>query len=150
MNDKYIEWLNNIPCGTELHTELVSIKNDQDDINDRFYRDLAFGTGGLRGIIGVGTNRMNVFTVGRATAGLAEYIIGNGINKSVVIAYDSRKMSREFAECAANVLSSRGISVYIFAEITRHKRHFYDVYQCVGDDDQELYGAVRRYGRDAH
>ena len=116
--DKYLEWLENTSDYPYLHDELAAIENDEAELEDRFYRDLAFGTGGLRGLIGAGTNRMNIFTVGRATFGLADYILEHDIARSVVIAYDSRRMSREFAERAAEVLSSKGITAYLFSEIT--------------------------------
>ena len=85
--------------------------------NDRFYRDLEFGTGGLRGVIGAGTNRMNVYTVKKATQGLAEYILENGVEKSVAIAYDSRNKSSYFAKSAAEVLAANGIKVHIYKEL---------------------------------
>ena len=116
--DKYHLWLEQTENNEIIHSELLSIQNSPAEIEDRFYRDLAFGTGGLRGVIGAGTNRMNVYTVGRATAGLAKYMIESGSIKKAVIAYDSRNMSREFAFRAADILSSKGIAVYIFNEIT--------------------------------
>lgn len=117
MNEKYSLWLEKLPDGDPLRTELESIKDNADEINDRFYKELKFGTGGLRGKIGVGTNRMNVYTVGRATMGFADYLIANG-KKSACIAYDSRKMSREFAFLAADVLSSFGVTAYVFDRLT--------------------------------
>ena len=114
MKNKYELWLNNTKDVKELQDELVSIKNNPQEIEDRFYRDLAFGTGGLRGVIGAGTNRMNIFTVMRATAGLGSYMIKSSAKKSVVIAYDSRNMSKEFAHSAAKILSSFEITAYIF------------------------------------
>ena len=95
--------------------ELESIKEDEKEIQDRFYRDLAFGTGGLRGVIGAGTNRMNIYTVRKATQGLANYIIKQGTkNKGVAIAYDSRRMSPQFAEEAALCLNANGIKSFVF------------------------------------
>ena len=95
--------------------ELKAIANDEAEINDRFYKDLAFGTGGLRGVIGAGTNRMNVYTVRKATQGLANYIIkNNGQDRGVAIAYDSRRMSPEFADEAALCLNANGIKAYVF------------------------------------
>lgn len=117
MLNTYQEWLKNA-FDSDIKNELLSIKDNPNEIEDRFYRSLEFGTGGLRGIIGAGTNRMNIYTVGRATLGLAEYIIKNGITPSVAIAYDSRNKSREFAFRAAEILSSKGIDAYIFSEIT--------------------------------
>jgi phosphoglucomutase len=99
-------------------TQIIS-EHNMNDIEDRFYRDLEFGTGGLRGVIGAGTNRMNIYTVGMATQGLANYIKSSGgMNKGVVIAYDSRRMSRAFSREAACVLAGNGIQVYLFQEIT--------------------------------
>ncbi len=113
----YERWLEFARENDEKMLEELSACNDA-EISDRFYRSLSFGTGGLRGVIGAGTNRMNVYTVSKATAGLADYVLETADNKSVVIAYDSRNMSREFAECAASVLSSYGIRAYIFDKIT--------------------------------
>ena len=111
------EWLNSVPCSDPLYAELLSVRNDPKETEDRFYRGLAFGTGGLRGILGAGTNRMNIYTVGRATFGLAGYLLKHCKNPSVVIAYDSRHMSKEFAFTAANILSSKGILTHIFGEL---------------------------------
>ena len=97
--------------------ELKRIANNRKEIEDRFYRSLSFGTGGLRGIIGAGTNRMNVYTVGRVTFGLTEYLLETGGN-SVVIAYDSRNKSAEFAHLVAGIASYRGIKSYLFSELT--------------------------------
>lgn len=116
-NPVYSQWLNALPESDPLRKELLSVQNDPKEIEDRFYRGLAFGTGGLRGIIGAGTNRMNLYTVGRATFGLAEYLLKQTTKPSVAIAYDSRNMSREFAHTAADILSSKGIRTYIFGEL---------------------------------
>lgn len=95
--------------------ELKSLEGNEDEIFDRFYRELEFGTGGLRGVIGAGTNRMNFYTVGRATQGLANFINKQGAAaKGVAIAFDSRRMSPEFADTAACVLAANGIKAYIF------------------------------------
>ncbi len=95
--------------------ELKSIADNEDEIFDRFYRELEFGTGGLRGVIGAGTNRMNFYTVGKATQGLANFINKQGAAaKGVAIAFDSRRMSPEFADTAACVLAANGIKAYIF------------------------------------
>ena len=96
-------------------SELKSLEGNEDEIFDRFYRELEFGTGGLRGVIGAGTNRMNFYTVGKATQGLANFINKQGAAaKGVVIAFDSRRMSPEFADTAACVLAANGIKAYIF------------------------------------
>ena len=116
--DKYLYWLENTKNVPEIQRELKGIEFDTAEREDRFYRDLAFGTGGLRGVIGAGTNRMNVYTVGRATMGLADYMLEARAKKSVVIAYDSRNMSPEFAMRAAEVLSSKGILAYVFDKLT--------------------------------
>jgi len=98
--------------------ELLSIKDNEDEIKDRFYKDLEFGTGGLRGVIGAGTNRMNIYTVRRATQGLANYIIKqNAKDKGVAIAYDSRFMSPQFADEAALCLAANGIKAYVFESL---------------------------------
>ena len=99
----YQEWVNSPLLSKEEKEELLAIKDDDKAIKDRFYRDLAFGTGGLRGVMEVGTNRMNRFVIRRATQGLANYLNKKEKNPSVAIAYDSRNQSSEFAkETAAN------------------------------------------------
>ena len=113
----YQEWLNKTADNAQVYNELVSIKEDGAAIEDRFFKGIAFGTGGLRGKIGAGTNRMNVYTVGRATFGLADYILKNGVKRSVGIAYDSRNMSKEFARLVAEIMSSQGIEAYLFEEL---------------------------------
>lgn len=116
--ERYKKWITDATFDEETRKELISIKDDEKDIEDRFYRDLEFGTGGLRGIIGAGTNRMNKYTVGRATQGLANYIIKRKVkNPSVAIAYDSRRFSYEFAMEAARVLNSNDIVAYVFSEL---------------------------------
>ena len=101
----------------ECKNELLSVKGMGKEIEDRFYKSLSFGTGGLRGIIGAGTNRMNIYTVGKATFGLAEYLLLAGGN-SIVIAYDSRNKSAEFARLSAEIMSYKGIKAYLFSELT--------------------------------
>ncbi len=113
----YELWLDKAVADPDLKVELESVSGDEDGKNDRFYRDLEFGTGGLRGVIGAGTNRMNVYTVKKATQGLAEYILENGVEKSVAIAYDSRNKSDYFARSAAEVLAANGIKVHIYKEL---------------------------------
>ena len=114
----YKEWLNNDYFDQETKNELLKIQNDEKEIEDRFYKNLEFGTGGLRGVIGAGTNRINKYTVRRATFGLANYILEKcgeeGKNKGVVIAYDSRYKSEEFCIEAAKTLAACGIKTYIF------------------------------------
>ncbi len=113
----YELWLDKAVADPDLKVELESVSGDEDGKNDRFYRDLEFGTGGLRGVIGAGTNRMNVYTVKKATQGLAEYILENDVEKSVAIAYDSRNKSDYFAKSAAEVLAANGIKVHIYKEL---------------------------------
>lgn len=113
----YNSWLDNPSIDEATKEELKNIKDDFNEIEDRFYKDLQFGTAGLRGVIGAGTNRMNKYTVRKATQGLADYITSNGEeakSRGVVIAYDSRRMSREFSEEAALVLAGNGIRSYLF------------------------------------
>ncbi|HCW80151.1 MAG TPA: phosphoglucomutase, partial [Ruminococcaceae bacterium] len=111
---EYERWLNTKLDDPDLATELKSIRGKPEEINDRFYRDLAFGTGGLRGVLGAGTNRMNVYTVRKATQGLANYLNSHGSNPSVAIAYDSRIKSDLFAKQAAAVLAANSIHVHIY------------------------------------
>ena len=113
--EKFEFWLNDDYFDAETKNELLAIRNDEKEVEDRFYKDLEFGTGGLRGVIGAGTNRMNIYTVRKASQGLANYIIkNNGQSKGVAIAYDSRRMSPEFADEAALCLAANGIKAYVF------------------------------------
>ena len=116
--ETYQQWSNSDYFDQETKTELLKIQNDEKEIEDRFYKNLEFGTGGLRGVIGAGTNRINKYTVRRATFGLANYILEKcgeeGKNKGVVIAYDSRYKSEEFCIEAAKTLAACGIKTYIF------------------------------------
>lgn len=118
VEEQYQLWLNDPAIDEATKQELTSIANDPKEIEDRFYRDLEFGTGGLRGVIGAGTNRMNLYTVGRATQGLAQFVNQTGAtNPSVVIAYDSRNQSPEFSLEAAKVLAGNGIKAYVFESL---------------------------------
>lgn len=113
--EKYNKWLKNPDIDEGTKEELLKIKNDEQEIKDSFYKDLEFGTAGLRGIVGVGTNRMNKYTVGKATQGLANYILKMGEEKrGVAIAYDCRNMSEEFSKLAALILNANGIKTYRF------------------------------------
>lgn len=113
--DVYQKWITSDYFDNATKEELLSIKDNEKEIEDRFYKDLEFGTGGLRGVIGAGTNRMNVYTVRKATQGLANYILKQGTaDKGVAIAYDSRRMSPEFADVAALCLNANGIKAYVF------------------------------------
>ncbi len=113
--DTYKEWCANEYFDEATRAELKSIEGNDAEIEDRFYKDLEFGTGGLRGVIGNGTNRMNIYTVRKATQGLANFIIKeNAVDRGVAIAYDSRRMSPEFADEAALCLNANGIKAYVF------------------------------------
>ena len=101
----------------ELSEELKSISNDEEAINDRFYKELEFGTGGLRGVLGAGTNRINMYTIGKATQGYANYLLSKGSSPSIAIAYDSRINSEKFAHHAACVMAANGIKVYLWKEL---------------------------------
>ena len=115
VKEQYEFWLSDSYFDDATKAELKAIASDDNEINERFYKNLEFGTGGLRGIIGAGTNRMNVYTVRKATQGLANYIIKQGAqSKGVAIAYDSRRMSPEFADEAALCLAANGIKAYVF------------------------------------
>ncbi|MBQ3969620.1 MAG: phospho-sugar mutase [Clostridia bacterium] len=113
----YNKWLENASDDSSLIDELKEIENDEKAIYDRFYRSLEFGTAGLRGVIGAGTNRMNIYNVRVATQGLANYLLNNYENSSVSISYDSRIKSTLFANEAARVLAANGIKVYLSAEL---------------------------------
>ena len=112
---RYEEWLSNPYFDEDTKAELKAIADDENEIKERFYMDLEFGTAGLRGIIGAGTNRMNIYVVRKATQGLANYILKVGAEaKGVAIAHDSRRMHDEFTECAALTLAANGIKAYVF------------------------------------
>lgn len=113
----YLEWKNQELQDEALTKELLEIEGDDEAINDRFYRDLEFGTGGLRGVLGVGTNRMNIYTVGKATKGFADYLNAKAKSPSIAIAYDSRINSDVFAKHAAAIMAACGIKVYIWKEL---------------------------------
>ncbi len=114
----YESWMEDSYFDEATRQELKSIDGNEKEIEDRFYKELEFGTGGLRGVIGAGTNRMNIYTVRKATQGLANYIIAcKGQEKGVAIAYDSRKMSPEFAREAALCLNANGIKAYVFESL---------------------------------
>ena len=115
--DKYKLWCEKAVKDPDLISELKAIENDSDAVSDAFYKDLEFGTGGLRGVIGAGTNRMNVYTVGKASQGLAAYVNSVTDNGKIAIAYDSRIKSDLFAKTAACVFAANGIKVYIYKEL---------------------------------
>jgi len=116
-NALYRLWLEHAVDDPDLVTELRSIQGDEEAIRERFYRDLEFGTGGLRGVLGAGTARMNIYTVRRATQGLADYVNSSFTAPSVAISYDSRIKSDTFAKAAAAVLAANGIRVHLYAEL---------------------------------
>ena len=119
IKNKYEDWIHKAVADPELGDELNVISEDEDKIEDAFYRDLAFGTGGLRGVIGAGTNRMNVYTVGKASQGLANYVKKNFSEKDwrIAISRDSRIKSELFARTAASVFAANGIHVEIYQDI---------------------------------
>lgn len=114
--EKYNEWLQSNIIDEAIKTELKNI-TDEKEIEDRFYKELEFGTGGLRGVIGAGTNRMNIYTVSKATQGFANYLTKNFEKPSIAIAYDSRNMSKEFSKAAALTLNANGVKVYLYEEL---------------------------------
>ena len=116
--EEYKNWCTNSIFDENIKKELLKIKDNQKEIEDRFYKSLEFGTAGLRGVIGAGTNRMNKYTVMKATQGLANFIIKErGQNRGVAISYDSRNMSKEFSEYTALCLNANGIKTYIFESL---------------------------------
>jgi len=116
--EKYKQWTTDEYFDAQTRNELLALENNDGEIKDRFYKDLEFGTGGLRGVLGAGNNRMNLYTVRKATQGLANFIIKQGgQEKGVVIAYDSRRMSPEFAADAALCLNANGIKAYVFESL---------------------------------
>ena len=115
---EYQRWCTSPEFDDETKEELLKIKDDKKEIEDRFYKELEFGTAGLRGVIGAGTNRMNKYTVGKATQGLANYILEQGTqDKGVAISYDSRIMSKEFSMQTALILNANGIKTYLFENL---------------------------------
>ena len=117
VEEKYSLWLEKTAGNEELNGELRAIAGDEEAIRDRFYRELAFGTGGLRGVLGAGSNRMNVYTVARATQGVAQCLLRENAQPSVALAYDSRRCSRLFAETAAAVFAANGVRVWIYPHL---------------------------------
>ena len=116
--EKYTEWITSDYFDEKTKDELKALEGNEKEIEDRFYKDLEFGTGGLRGVIAAGTNRINIYTVRKATQGLANYIIKqNGQEKGVAIAYDSRIMSKEFADETALCMNANGIKAYVFESL---------------------------------
>ena len=110
-------WLTRATDDPDLIEELTAVQNDPDEVADRFYRDLAFGTGGLRGVLGAGSNRLNLYTVRRATQGLADYLNASPLPKAVAIAHDSRSKGELFAKEAARVLAANGITAHLYPRL---------------------------------
>ena len=117
IQERYEQWVRETRDNAELSAELAAIRGKDAEIEDRFYRELEFGTAGLRGILGAGTNRMNVYTVGRATQGYCDYLREASDAPSVAIAHDSRHKSREFAEEAASIFAANGIRVHLYPKL---------------------------------
>ncbi|MCI2153372.1 MAG: phospho-sugar mutase [Stecheria intestinalis] len=118
--ERYEEWLRNVPESDPLYEQLKGMSGNQKEIEESFYQDLKFGTAGLRGVVGAGTNRMNFYTVGKATQGIADYIAEHGEEakkKGVVIAHDPRHFSKEFSQLTASILAANGIHVYVFPDL---------------------------------
>ena len=149
---EYSRWINNPDLDAELRAEL----ENADDISDRFYRDLEFGTGGLRGVIGAGSNRMNIYTIRKATQGLADYLNGTSLPKSVAIGYDSRIKSDVFALEAAKVLSANNITVYLYPRLEPTPAISYAVryFKCgagicvTASHNPSIYNGYKVYGAD--
>ena len=152
----YQEWLSSPLLSKEEKAELLSIKDDPTQIEDRFYKDLAFGTGGLRGVMEVGTNRMNRFVIRKATQGLANFLNKKYENPSVAIAYDSRNHSDEFAKETAATLAANGIKVYLTPELmpTPYLSFITRYYQCqagvvvTASHNPRIYNGYKVYGED--
>ena len=138
--DVYEQWVNNPLFGQETKDELLAIKDDEKEIEERFYCDLVFGTAGLRGIIGAGTNRMNIYVVRKATQGLANYIIKAGKqDKGVAIAYDSRRMSPEFSMEAALSFAVRYLDCVAGINVTAsHNPPEYNGYKVYWEDGAQI------------
>ncbi len=120
IRERYEEWLNNLDKNDPLYKELIEIKDDDKEIEERFYQDITFGTAGLRGKLKAGTNCMNKYTVAKATQGIANYIISYGeeaMEKGVVIAHDPRYFSKEFSQLAASIFAANGIKAYVFPDL---------------------------------
>jgi len=158
--EKYNLWLDKAKEDPDLINDLKSIEKDKNEIYDRFYMDLTFGTAGLRGVLAAGSNRMNIYTVRKATKGLADYLNANYKNPSVAISYDSRKKSDLFAKETAKVLAANNVKVYIVKELSpvpflsfavrslkaqagvmitaSHNPSQYNGYKCFGEDGSQL------------
>ncbi len=155
IQELYNQWLKEATEDADLIPELTDIQGKEDEIFDRFYRELEFGTAGLRGVIGAGTNRMNIYTVRKATQGLAQYILSEGGN-SAAIAYDSRIKSDLFAREAARVLAANGITVHLYKELMPTPMLSYAVRQLgctagivvTASHNPSKYNGYKAYGSD--
>lgn len=154
--EKFNEWLNSAVIAEEVKEELRSI-TDEKELEDRFYKDLDFGTAGLRGVIGAGTNRMNTYTVSKATQGYAMYLNNNFENPSVAIAYDSRNMSEDFAKATALTFAANKVKVYLFESLRPTPMLSFTVRElnCSGgvvitaSHNPKQYNGYKVYGQDA-
>ena len=154
--EKYEEWLSKEDLDAEVRAQLEAMRGKDTEIFESFYRDLEFGTAGLRGILGAGTNRMNIYTVGKATMGFARYLKENFKAPSVAIAYDCRKNSRLFAWVSARIMAANGIRVYIYSELMPTPMLSYAVryYHCDGgivitaSHNPAQYNGYKVYGPD--
>lgn len=154
--EKYEEWLSREDLDAEVRAQLEAMRGKDTEIFESFYRDLEFGTAGLRGILGAGTNRMNIYTVGKATMGFARYLKENFKAPSVAIAYDCRKNSRLFAWVSARIMAANGIRVYIYSELMPTPMLSYAVryYHCDGgivitaSHNPAQYNGYKVYGPD--
>lgn len=154
-NQEYKRWLDQVK-EEDLRQELLSIDGNDEQIKDRFLLDLAFGTAGLRGVLGAGTNRMNVYTAAKATQGLANFLKGQNVTPSVAIAYDSRNKSDIFSKVAAEILAANGVKVYIYKELSPVPMLSYAVrrYNCdagimiTASHNPAKYNGYKVYGQD--
>ncbi|MBQ8137602.1 MAG: phospho-sugar mutase, partial [Clostridia bacterium] len=155
MNEKFVRWLSKV--NQQIKAELESIRNDEKQIDERFYSDLTFGTGGLRGVIGAGTNRMNIYTVGKATQGYAMYLKERyGENVSVAISHDNRRNSDVFAKESAAIMAGNGVKVYMYSELmpTPMLSWAVRVHHCQGgimvtaSHNPAIYNGYKAYGPD--
>lgn len=157
--DKYKLWLNDPNMDAGTRSELESIKDNKDEIEDRFYRDLSFGTAGLRGVLGAGTNRMNMYTVARAADGFARYYKERGqdfCQRGLAISYDSRHFSTEFAQLVARIFVGYGIKIYIADELKPTPMLSYAIrhFNCAGgvmitaSHNPKIYNGFKAYGED--
>lgn len=157
--DRYNEWMEKLPAADPLRAELTAVAGDDSDIEERFYKELSFGTAGLRGKTGAGTNRMNRLTVGKATQGIADYIRKHGreaMSRGVVIAHDPRHFSKEFSELAAGIFAANGIKAYTFPALRPtpelaymvHRLGTYAGVNVTASHNPKEYNGYKVYGSD--